>query len=394
MASRDSQIAHAARTTATENNIIRGGSIAMRDIKELKYALGQADDDFVNNVYDTLANMQSSKNEKPIKRISFRLIAVIGIVCILSVGTALAYTNTWGILDFLNRGRTDVKVLPEASAIVQKEVIQKGNKTDIAAFTVREAIYDGQSIYIALDVKPSSSEYLLLGPDAYPSDNITNMGPIFSRETGTIADYARENNKEMFQTSVGISGANCSIAYLLEEDGTLVYMLEGRYEGDSIAPDVEFKCVAVPFVIENGEYVRDMNSRKNTTLSVTLKNTGKKETVTSIESHVYSDCGVRVDKIELTGSPMAIYAEMEFTVIDKEKYAETYNGLWFEFLDENGNRLPHGASSGGGIEAIDDTHYIEKISLQAMEKLPSEITLRGYNCWEKNRYETHTFVMK
>lgn len=366
----------------------------MRDMSELKKAFGQADDAFVNNVYHTLAGMQINKNRKPVKKICFRLTVAIVIVCMLSAGTVLAVTNAWGILDFLSGRRTDVKVLPEASAIVQKEVPQEGNKTDIAAFTVREAIYDGQSVYIVLDVKPSSPDYLLLGPDAYPSDHIVNMGPIFSGETGTIADYARENHKVMFQTSVVISGANCSIAYLLEENGTLVYMLDGRYEGDSTAPDVEFKCVAVPFVIENGKYTRDMDSRKDTTLSVTLKNTGTQETVTSIEPAVYSDCGVRVDKITLKSSVMSTYAEVEFTVIDEEKYAETDDGLWFEFLDRYGERIPNGAASGGGIEAIDDTHYIEKISLQAMEKLPSEIILRGYNCWEKNKYETHTFMMK
>jgi len=362
-------------------------------MKELKHAFGQADDNFVSNVYHTLNGIRSNKDGKPAKKIYFRLTAVIAIVFILSAGTALAFTNTWGILDFLGGRRTDVKVLPEASAIVQKEVPQEGNKTDIAAFTVREAVFDGQSVYIVLDVKPSSSDYLLLGPDAYPSDHIANMGPIFSGETGTIADYARENRKVMFQTSVVISGANCSIAYLLEEDGTLIYMIDGRYEGDSTAPDVEFKCVAVPFVTENGKYTIDIDSRKDTTLSVTLKNTGTQEALTSIEPAVYGDCGVRVDKITLKGSAMSTYAEVEFTVVDEEKYAGT-DGISFEFLDRYGERIPNGAASGGGIEAIDDTHYIEKISLQAMEKLPSEVILRGYSYWDKNRYETHTFEMK
>ncbi|AEY66745.1 DUF4179 domain-containing protein [Clostridium sp. BNL1100] len=365
----------------------------MRDMKELKNAFGQADNNFVNNVHHILTGIQSKKDGKPVKKIYLRLAAVITIICILSAGTALAFTNTWGILDFLSGIRTNVKVLPEASSIVQKVVPQEGNKTDIAAFTIREAVYDGQSVYIVLDVKPSSPDYLLLGPDAYPSDQIANMGPIFSGETGTIADYARKNHKVMFQTSVIINDANCSISYLLEEDGTLVYMLDGRYEGDFTAPDVEFKCVAVPFVMENDKYTRDMDSRKDTTLSVTLKNTGTKETKTSKEPAVYGKCGVRVDKITLKSSAMSTYAEVEFTVLDKEKYTET-DGILFEFLDIYGERIPNGAASGGGIEEIDDTHYIEKISLQAMEKLPSEVILRGYSYLDKYQYETHTFEMK
>ncbi|SHH59171.1 hypothetical protein SAMN02745823_00400 [Sporobacter termitidis DSM 10068] len=365
----------------------------MRNINELENVFGQADDDFVDNVHHTLAYLQKSRNRKPVRIGYYRIAAVIAIICVLSAGTALALSNTWGILDFLSGRRLDVEVLPEASKIVQTDVPQEGTQTDVAAFTVREAVYDGQSVYIVLDVKPSSPDYLLLGPDVYPSDQTASMGPIFNGGTGTIADYAQENHKEMLQTSVGISGANCSIDYLLEEDGTLVYMIEGRYEGDSAAPDVELRCVAVPFVIENGKYTRDMDSKKDTTLSATLKNTGTQESVISTEPAVFDDCGVRVDKITLKSSAMSTYAEVEFTVIDEEKYAET-DGILFEFLDSYGERIPSGAASGGGIVTIDDTHYIEKISLQATEKLPSEVILRGYSYLDKDRYETHTFEMK
>ncbi|KNY30100.1 hypothetical protein [Pseudobacteroides cellulosolvens] len=365
----------------------------MRDMKELKNAFGQADDVFVNNVYHTLTDIQSNKDRKPVKKTYFRLAGVIAIVCILCAGTALAFNNTWGILDFLSGRRADVKVLPEASDIVQKDISQKGSQTEFAAFTVREAVFDGQNIYIVVDVVPSGSDYLLLGPDAYPYDPSKNLGPLFSGKTGTIADYARESNKEMMQTSVGISGSNCSIDYLLEEDGTLVCMISSRFTGDSNVTDVELECVAVPFVIENGKYTRDMDRRKDTTLSATLKNTGTQGTVASKEPAVFRDGGVRVDKITLKSSAMSTYAEIEFTVIDAEKYAET-DGILFEFLDIYGERIPSGAASGGGIESIDDMHYIEKVSLQAMEKLPSEVILRGYSYLDKNRYETHTFGMK
>ena len=365
----------------------------MRNMTDIKNAFGQADDAFVNNVHHTLADIQLNRDRKPVKKIYFSVMAAIIILCILSVGTALALTNTWGILDFLSGKRADVTVLPEASEVIQNEIPQKGNQTDFASFAVREAVYDGQSLYIVLDVKPSSPEYLLLGPDAEPSDNISNMGPLFSGKTGTIADYAQANHKVMMNTSAVISGANFGIDYLLEEDGTLVYMIEGRYEGDSSAPVVELKCVALPFAVENGKYVRDMDSKKSTVLSAALKNTGTQEIVTSTESALYSDCGIRVDKITLKGSAMSTYAEIEFTVVDMEKYAEN-DGLFFEFLDRYGEYIPNGAGSGGGIEASDDTHFTEKISLQAMEKLPSEVILRGYSYLDKTRYETHTFKMK
>lgn len=135
-----------------------------------------------------------------------RLAAVAAFLCVVFIGTALAITNTWGILDFLRGRRIDTKVLPEAADIVQKDVAQEGGQTELVTFTVREAVLDGQNYYIVVDAKPSSPDYLLLGPDAAPSDPIVNMGPLFSDKTGTIADYASEKKKEIIHTSVGATG--------------------------------------------------------------------------------------------------------------------------------------------------------------------------------------------
>lgn len=366
----------------------------MRDMIDLKKAFGQADEGFVNNVHHTLADMQINKNRKPVNKIVFRLAAVIVIFCMLSAGTVLAFTNAWGILDFLSERRVGVEVLPDAADIVQRDVMKKGSQAEFAIFAVREAVFDGQDIYIVVEAKPSRTEYLLLGPDASPSDPIGNMGPLFHDKTGTISAYALENNKDMINTSVIIDSENCSIDYLLEDNGTLVYMLNVSYTDSSAQSDIKMTCAAAPFVSREGRTEIDTLNKKETTLTVTLKNSGIKETVTSTMPATYSDCGVRVDKVTLAGSAMAIYADIEFTVIDKEKFAETEDGLWFEFLDDTGKRVPDGASLNGSVKAVDENRFIQKVSLQASETLPSEIILRGYNCWEKNRYETHIFEMK
>jgi hypothetical protein len=91
---------------------------------------------------------------------------------------------------------------------------------------------------------------------------------------------------------------------------------------------------------------------------------------------------------------LAVYAEISYTVIDEAKFAATDTGLCFEFLGPDGNRLPDGAAGGGGTKSEDGVHYVQESSIGAMEKLPREISVRGFNCWEKNRYETHTFEMK
>lgn len=364
----------------------------MRDIKDLKNAFGKADAGFVNNVYQTLENIRAQEARKPVKRMGLRLAAVIAAVLILSTGTVLAVTNTWGILDFLS-GRTNTGVLPEAAGLVQKDVVQSSSQTEFGTFEVREAIYDGMNVYLVVDVKPASPKYLLLGPDAYPEDPISNLGPHFSEKTGTIADYARENNLEMINTSLGISGVS-SVDYLLNEDGTLVYMINGSYTSDLAQEEIEVSYAVAPFVNKEGKTYIDSKTILRSAFTVTLKNSGMMGTVTSTAPTDYSDFGVRVDKVTLKGSAVAIYAEVEYSVIDKEKFAAVKDGLWFNFVDNEGNVLPHGVATWGGVEALDENHFVQRSSLQAVESMPGEINLRCFEFAEKEHHETHTFEMK
>ena len=75
---------------------------------------------------------------------------------------------------------------------------------------------------------------------------------------------------------------------------------------------LELTCITAPFT-DGGIRMEDI--RRNN-LAVTLQNSGTQNIVINVNNAEYADCGVRVDKITLTNSPMAIYAEIEFTVID------------------------------------------------------------------------------
>lgn len=364
----------------------------MRDMNDLKNAFGKADDGFVSNVYQTLASLQASEERRTVKRSGFRLAAAIAVICILSTVTVLAATNTWGILDFLT-GRGQAIVLPEAADMVQEDVAQSGGQTEFGSFEVREAIYDGRNVYLVIDVKPSNPKYLLLGPDASPLDPIGNLGPSFSDKSGTIADYAKDNHLEMINTSVGISGVS-SVDYLLNEDGTLVYMLNGSYASSSLQATIEVDYAVAPFVSREGKMAIDAENIQRSTFLVALDNSGVKAVSTSTAPAAFGDFGVQVDKVTLFGSSMAIYADIEYSVIDDGKFARAKDGIWFDFVDEQGDVLPSGAALWGGVEAFDETHFIQRTTLQAAETLPAEISLRCFDFSEKDRYEIHTLGMK
>ena len=366
----------------------------MRDMNDLRYAFGRADDAFIDNVFETLSGLRAGRAGRP-RKTYIRLAAAIVILCLLSAGTALALTNTWGILDFLHGRRTNVIVLPEVSEIVQTAVPQNGGETELASFAVREAAFDGHDFYLIVDVKPTSNTFLLLGPDACPEDPAGNMGPLFSGKTGTIADYAEAQGQTMIHTNVCVEGVNGQGAdFLLQQDGTLTYMLSGNLIEESDETDLVLTCIIATFENQDGRQVVLMENIKRSSLNITLENTGLSALVSSLAPAEYADCGVRIDSITLKASELAVYTEISYTVIDEAAFAATDEGLYFEFLDTDGNRLPDGAAGGGGTTTEDGVHYVQETAIGAMETLPQEVTVRGFNCWEKNRYETHTFEMR
>lgn len=361
----------------------------MRELCELKNAFGTADDAFQQNLRFALAKMQTERKTIFMKKRTLGLVIVIALLCMILAGTTLALSNAWGMMDFL-RERSGVEVLPEATEIIQVDMPQTGVETEYAKFMVREAIYDGQIVYIVVDVKPTSPQYLLLGGDTWPDVSFRDLG---QEKDVIIADYARENNMICIDAQVDSDNSG-SAAYVLQEDGTLVYMLEFEYESADTEIELPLRCYTALFSEMDGSPRRGMENRQEGVLSVTLRNSGNDKEI-STGTAVYADCGVRVDKVTLTASPMAIYAVIEYTVIDAEAFAKTDDSLWFEFLDANGERLPSGAYGSGGKVALDEsgTRFEIHENLQASQTLPSEIILRAYCYFDGTRYETHVFEM-
>lgn len=367
----------------------------MQNMKDLSNAFGKADIGFVDNVYHTLSNIQIKQVKKPIIKKRLYLVSAALITCILLTGVTLAATNTWGVLDFLRQRENGKGILSNASEIIQTNVPQVTERMDYASFSIREGAFDGHNFYIIVDVKPTRDEYLLMGPDVYPKDPVGNMGPAFMGKSGTIADYAEANGQKMIQTSIGISGVNgAGLEYLLQQDGTFTYMINGSLTSDLDKTNIDIKCVTATFENQNGREVVLQENIRRSSFNITLENTGISEVVSSIAQADYVSCGVRVDNIVLKASELAVYAEISYTVIDEAKFSATDTGLQFEFLDSNANLLPDGLVVGGGTNTEDGVHYVQKSSIGAMETLPREITIRGYNIWDKSRYEANTFELR
>ena len=169
--------------------------------------------------------------------------------------------------------------------------------------------------------------------------------------------------------------------------------------------------VAAPEMVENEKpKTKDITLKKETMKNLLKRDVPKPETILAPwlcvgESALVSAkagvgktfFGMEVAKaITLTGSAMAVYATIGYTVIDKTLFDRFDGGFMFEFLDESGNPWPGGAYGGGGTKTLDEsfTRFEQQCNLQAVSTLPNKVILRAYKCWDKVRFETHTFEME
>ena len=89
----------------------------------------------------------------------------------------------------------------------------------------------------------------------------------------------------------------------------------------------------------------------------------------------------------------ALYYEVHFTITDETAYAATEDGVWFEFLDANGDALSGGVTRTGEVTRQKDGSLVQSGSLAAQNELPETVTLHAYNCWTKERYETNELTL-
>lgn len=365
----------------------------MKRREDFLEAIGPADPGFVANIQHTLADLQRKEDERPVKKASISFALIMAIVMIAAVAMAAA---RWGVFDFIASRGGEGKVLPEATELVQQDVAQQGGETASATFVLREAAFDGKALYMVVAVTPANGDTMLLGTDALPSDRMSNMGPRYEGETMTIAEYAAQNGRaRLVHTNVasipatdGEESLVNSLDYILEEDGTLVYMLTGACETQEDSLPVELVCITSPF--EDGGI--SMDKVEKVSLTFTLRAARPDHAVASREPAIFSDCGVRVDRVILSGTAMSTHVRVEYTVVDEAAFDLTDDGLWFEFLDENGEVIEDGATGSGSVAPVGEG-LVQESALIAMETLPGRITVRGYNAWEKNRYESHDFAL-
>lgn len=323
-------------------------------------------------------------------------VLIAAFFCALLAAAALAATFRWGVLDFVT-GKTggDTKVLPEATALVRDAaaVPQTGGHLPSANFSVRQAVYDGSQVYLVVAVKPRGDDALLVDHWTVPTDSVASLGTVYQGHAGSISDYAKENGKARILCAQIIDDMQNNWSATAqtgtaEADGTLAILLSGAYEGEASELSLSLPCSLAPFVQDGqGEWALNWNAEEFGILDLKItRETGTAVKKRSVAAAEFPGAGVRVDAVTLTATPMAVYYQIEYTVIDVKKYAMTGYAT-FAFLDKNGDILPFGAAESGGYEpeAVPEpgspagTRSTQRGSLNAMAVLPDSVTLAAYD---------------
>lgn len=369
----------------------------MRNERQHENLFGRADAGFEARVHNTLARMKRSEEEKNVKKFSIGLAVALAVVLL---GTIAFAASRLGIWDFLGRYETNVDPR-KMEEIITTDAMQTVGETSLATFRLREAAYDGELLYAAVEVIPKQDDILILGAMIEESDAMSSLGSAYAQDTRTIREWAQENAKtRIIDAGVGEKAydegmepgyiiTDWGMDILLEADGTTLFVFHAGIEGHS--GDVLEMAVSCYTREEQEEVERGE-------LRFQAWKAGQEFSGRSTQSALYTDCGVRVDEVHLQGTPMDTHMRVYYTVVDEAAYAKTEDGLWFEVIDQSGERLIGGASVTGSVEELEaengQRRFVQMDGIGVFDALPQYLTLRGYNAWEKNRYEAHEIAFE
>lgn len=311
----------------------------------------------------------ATKEERPVR--SKKSVA-IALILVLVLSTSVGIAAELGMFDFLSRimGQT---VLPEANNLVQSNVAYGEN--DYATYNVKQAVFDGKSVSLFVEMKPKDDHTLILG-DGWDTDLPYGALAYDTEEEmladpRTIGDYAKENGLTRI-VNVSVEVITDSLSGIDEwRDNVLTVIYTFSAEGDTLTLPLEY--FAYDFSTGDSQRVKD---------EITLKATKPLWTVSSNQTFDLPDFGIRVDGVTITGTVLQSYWTLDYTVTDEEKA----NGAWnANLLDMEGNYLRMGAL-GSPISprpTANGQQLTWQDSFGAMEKAPEQLLLY-FRMWDND----------
>ncbi|MCL2547857.1 MAG: hypothetical protein FWE76_01675 [Symbiobacteriaceae bacterium] len=365
----------------------------MQTLPDLKRVFNQADSSFEENISKILRELAADSNVRQYGRQPFRIAyATVAMLLFLTLTiSAVAYYNQWGVMDFIHSRGFGVQTLPYAEEIVQNVTWKYHSRveTPYAVFTAREAVFDGQHVYVVITATPTDEKYQLKGlhgnDDPSAPNGLIKVNVALTDEEMAMCDEAVEQGIETIYLVVNCFNRDLwghMHDYIVEDDGTLVFIFNSGYEDRYLRSDIQsidLQVFCTHVVSAEGLDGRFWLPVSSSGLYLTLLNSGNISSISSTAAIDFPECGIRVDKLQLTGTAMATYVLVDYTVTDEEVYATT-GGVWFEILDERDLPLPSKALSWriqGGFNDLSGKRvpFRQRNAIPAMPILPRQVRL-------------------
>ena len=324
--------------------------------------------------HDALMNAACSvKEEKPVKKASFRVALVVALMIVATMAVAVAAGNLLGWSEFFD-GQYGTYV-PDAAQRMMNEVWNKHEFTlGEVAFTTQELFCDGHIAMASTVISmPEGSDVLLCAEPFDPIGANGDNGKQTAKRLGvepqmTWVEAAKKLNRKLYSVFAFLEvpaeiDSGCAMGdFLYNEDGSVVYFsmpqLNGKAFGEKIDMRLFMKVMEID--LDSGNESNVMTDRKP--LSVFLE--------APIEEHIYACNGDFIaDGYKLTGvraelSPAGLYIYSTF-VVPEGVTADDVNArdypLW---LDAEGKPLPSGInlSASVNVENLPEITYEQMIS--------------------------------
>ena len=298
----------------------------------------------LDHIEEALEEVQAmnQKHRKP------PMALVLAIVLALAMaGGAVAAGISWNALDFLSRGWETGQALPEVQELVQTNIPQSGGVMEEAIYTVEEAMCDGYDAYVVFNVKPVHEDTLLVFGQSLSSAPASRFIPELPDDV-SIAEWAEENGYTRIEAirlihddvslDDGFDWQETSVRR--QEDGTFRIMLKGKYQATE-AQEVTFSCLTVTRWAKDGSKTVRAKEPLTATLAPAPEPLWTREWEGEVE---IPGAGITIEKIVLTGTPIAMHAEITHSG-DGSRYL-----VMMYLLDDEGNHRKWSAGTGIGWE--------------------------------------------
>lgn len=348
----------------------------MKTGEDFRNEFPDTEEGFRSAAYQALTSLRAprklpSLHGKPILVFALLLAVLMGAAV---AGTADKWSLFSSVPEFMQTASKDEQAHMKASF---QPVSVKGRHVDL---TVREAVYDGFGLYMAIDMAPHQANVFLI-----PDMNVNLSEPASEAYSGFPADVTlSEHIKALGYTTIYrvdvqalLRGMIFPATLAYNGDGTFTFYLRQRAGAAAeIQQSVLTTQVSASIMLNTGS--RSTLEFVQTDLSVPAQPVLEVKRSAEDFSVAFENSGVKLTNITLQRTLLTTYVSADVAVINEEAFANEGVQFYFCVSDQDGARLLPGYFNISGTTRNLETGAYEYASTLSLDNLPDTLYMTEY----------------